>query len=549
MRHLLQIFVFLVCLQGCSGESKKFSPPPANEALLVSGVTFSDCEGCPELVVVPSGSFSMYSRADRSRSLTMAINSFAMGKFEITRAQWKLLMGTNPSKYRWDGLPAEGDSLPIDEVSWNEAQEFVKRLSAKTGKTYRLPSDAEWEFAARAGSKEVYEMSDMRPIAKRLENFAWFSNNSGGRPHPVGQKLPNAFGLYDMLGNISEWMEDCSRDAYFYNIKETRDPNSGDGPLDNKPWVVAGCEGASIRGGSFNSSVLEAIPSSFLRANKASRASSLGFRVARELDKPFTRPQLSLSAGELFKDCDYCPEMVVMPAGDFLMGLNEDRFASLSAEYDEFLRPWLLHERPQHRVTVRAFAIGKFEVTQEQWEAVMGASQSEFTGIGTPPSNLKGRQLPELVSWVSAKEFVKKLSVKTGKTYRLPSEAEWEYAALAGSQANYSFGDDQLQLTRFAWFVSNSAKTMHPVGGKLPNAFGLYDMHGNVWEWTEDCWNKSYEGAPSDGSAWIRGDCTLRVGRGGTWGDQPQFLRAGFRGGLLTIRSSGSGFRIARDLP
>ena len=549
MRHSLKIFFLLVCLQGCSSEDVKFNPPPANEALLVSGSSFSDCAGCPELVVVPSGDFSMHSRVDRGRSLSIVINSFAIGKFEVTRAQWKLLMGTNPSKYRWDGLPAEGDTLPIDEVSWNEAQEFVKRLSAKTGKKYRLPSDAEWEFAARAGSKEAYELPDMQPLSKQLESFAWFLNNSGGKPHPVGQKLPNAFGLYDMLGNISEWMEDCSRESYFSNTKKASGPNLDDGPLDNKPWVLADCKGASTRGGSFISPVIEANPASYQRANKATRASSLGFRVARDLDKPFTRPQLTLADGELFKDCDNCPEMVVVPAGDFLMGLNDDRFASLSAEYDEFSRPWLLHERPQHRVTVRSFAMGKFEVTQGQWESVMGVPQSEFRGMGTPPSNLKGRTLPELVSWADAKDFVKRISVKTGKNYRLPSEAEWEYAALARSQANYSFGDDQLQLTRFAWFGLNSSKTMHPVGGKLPNAFGLHDMHGNVWEWTEDCWNKSYEGAPSDGSAWIRGDCTRRVGRGGSWGDQPQFLRVGFRGGMLTVRSSGGGFRVVRDLP
>ena len=189
-------------------------------------------------------------------------------------------------------------------------------------------------------------------------------------------------------------------------------------------------------------------------------------------------------AGTSFKDCDDCPEMVRIPAGTFLMGSKADPFASSQPSADE---------QPQHQVSVKAFAMGKYEVTQEQWYAVMG----------NLPSNFKGRSLPvEQVSWSDAQEFVRRLSAKTGKTYRLPSEAEWEYAARAGSRTEWSFGDSQNELGRYAWFNANSGNTTHPVGEKLPNAFGLHDMHGNVWEWTEDCWNDNYNGAPNDGSAW-----------------------------------------------
>ena len=170
-------------------------------------------------------------------------------------------------------------------------------------------------------------------------------------------------------------------------------------------------------------------------------------------------------------------------------------------------------------VNIRSFSIGKFEVTQKQWFAVMG----------TEPSKFKGGNLPvEQVSWNDAQEFVQNLSQKTGKQYRLPTEAEWEYAARAGSQTMYFFGDDASQLERYAWFDKNTAKVFqplflfnllgaktNPVGEKLPNSFGLHDIYGNVSEWTQDCWNENYNGAPRDGSAWAVGDCRQRVLRGG----------------------------------
>ena len=211
------------------------------------------------------------------------------------------------------------------------------------------------------------------------------------------------------------------------------------------------------------------------------------------------------------------------------MGSKADPFASSQPSADE---------QPQHQVSIKSFSMGKYEVTQEQWYAVMG----------NLPSNFKGRTLPvEQVSWDDAQAFVRKLSEKTGKNYRLPSEAEWEYAARAGSQTNFYFGDSENELGRYAWFGSNSGNTTHPVGEKLPNAFGLYDMLGNVWEWTADCWNRNYNGAPNDGGAWASGDCGRRVLRGGAWGSDPQSLRSAYRNNNYpTFRNSNSGFRLAR---
>ncbi len=212
----------------------------------------------------------------------------------------------------------------------------------------------------------------------------------------------------------------------------------------------------------------------------------------------------------------------------------------LTSKADPFASsPPSADEMPQHAVSIKAFSLGKFEVTQEQWFAMMGNLPSKFTG----------RTLPvEQVSWDDAQVFVKKLSEKTGKQYRLPSEAEWEYAARAGSQTSYSFGDDARELGRYAWLSENSGQTSHPVGEKQPNAWGLHDMSGNVWEWTEDCLQGSYNGAPTDGRAWTSGYCLLRVVRGGSVSYGPEGLRAAVRiGDSTAYRIFSVGFRVARD--
>jgi formylglycine-generating enzyme required for sulfatase activity len=242
-------------------------------------------------------------------------------------------------------------------------------------------------------------------------------------------------------------------------------------------------------------------------------------------------PPPSINAGTVFKDCEECPEMVVIPAGTFLMGSKADFFAAEQPSEDE---------QPQHAVNIRSFALGKLEVTQEQWYSLMG----------NLPSKFNGRTLPvEQVSWQDAQEFINKLNAKTDQKYRLPSEAEWEYAARAGSSADYFFGNDPNQLSRFAWFEGNSGNTTHPVGEKVANNFGLHDMHGNVWEWTQDCKSRNYAGAPVDGSASTTGDCSRRVARGGSWSYSPKGLRSANRSGYSSaFQSSSIGFRLARTL-
>jgi len=233
--------------------------------------------------------------------------------------------------------------------------------------------------------------------------------------------------------------------------------------------------------------------------------------------------------------------MVVLPSGSFLMGSppnpKQDPFSNEKPK-----RTGEPDEGPQHRVQIQSFAIGKYEVTQEQWYAVMGNN----------PSYNKGSTLPvENVSWNDIQQFITKLNLHTGQKYRLPTEAEWEYAARAGSTTLWSFGDDESKLDGYAWYGENSDGKPREVGQKLPNPFGLFDMHGNVWEWVEDCWHWNYFDAPTDGSAW-KTNCVLdwRVTRGESFkARKTAMLRSDNRAlNFSELRFSTGGFRVARDL-
>lgn len=196
-------------------------------------------------------------------------------------------------------------------------------------------------------------------------------------------------------------------------------------------------------------------------------------------------------------------EFANIPAGCFQMG----RDSNFEEGGDD--------ELPQHKVCLNAYQMATTEVTQAQWVKIMGNNPSKFKGRTNPV---------EKVSWQDAKRFVKRSNQAEGTSkYRLPSEAQWEYAARAGSTTAYSFGDDKGGLGQTAWYDGNSGDRTHPVGEKSANKWGLQDMHGNVWEWVEDCYHKNYRGAPSDGSVRTsgceknsKGDA-YRVIRGGGW--------------------------------
>ena len=242
---------------------------------------------------------------------------------------------------------------------------------------------------------------------------------------------------------------------------------------------------------------------------------------------------------------DEGPEMVVIPAGRFRMG-------DLSgAGYDD--------EKPVHEVVfARPFAISKYEVTFEDYDKFTYPNKVDDAGLG------RGRRPVFNVSWDEANVYAAWLSAETGKRYRLPTEAEWEYAARAGSTTKYHFGNDKSQLCQYANHgdaTFDSALQLEAegcadgdlfpavVGRYRPNAFGLYDMYGNLWEWVQDCWKDSYAGAPTDGSAWTSGDCGQRVVRGGSWFYNPRNLRSAYRHWITRSASGDSqGFRLVQDL-
>ena len=222
-------------------------------------------------------------------------------------------------------------------------------------------------------------------------------------------------------------------------------------------------------------------------------------------------------------------EFVLIPAGTFWMGSDEDH------DHDA-----LEDEKPRHEVEIsRSFYLGRYTVTQAQWESVMGSNPSKFKGADLPV---------EMVSWDDVQEFIRKLNAQEGHDrYRLPTEAEWEYACRAGSTTAYCFGNDKNQLGEYAWYWDSSGKEMHPVGQKKPNAWGLYDMHGNVFEWVWDWYGEYYGSRVRDPEGPHEGEyCVLR---GGSWFVYARFCRSASRSfSKSDTHDANYGFRLALSL-
>ncbi|REJ40686.1 MAG: formylglycine-generating enzyme family protein [Microcystis flos-aquae DF17] len=250
---------------------------------------------------------------------------------------------------------------------------------------------------------------------------------------------------------------------------------------------------------------------------------------------------------------DITLEMVAIPGGTFLMGTEDEEIEKLVKKFgwDGFRR-----EKPQHRVTVSSFYMGRYPITQAQWQAIAATAKIDID-LETNPSHFKGDELPvERVNWYEATEFCKRLSRETKREYRLPSEAEWEYACRAGTTTPFYFGETITgELANYN--ASNTyadepngeyRQQTTPVGQFPPNAFGLYDMHGNVWEWCADTWHDNYDGAPTDGSVWIEnGNDNRSTMRGGSWGFNRNLCRSAIRDYsylLRPYRNDYNGFRV-----
>lgn len=254
--------------------------------------------------------------------------------------------------------------------------------------------------------------------------------------------------------------------------------------------------------------------------------------ITRELHKMtevlWTKEGGSTKVLELQKNL---PDMVLVQGGIFKMG---------SPDNDAEAFDW---EKPQHRVTIQDFYIGKYPVTQKFWVEVMGNNPSQFRGNDLPVDQ---------VNWDDCQEFLKKLNTQLpDRNFRLPSEAEWEYAARGGRRSKgYKYAGSN-NINEVAWYDGNSGSNTHPVGQKKPNELGLYDMSGNVWEWITDDWHDNYHDAPTNGQAWlgtyIKG--TYRVYRGGSWLHSSRSSRVTFRHGIKSdSKNPGIGFRIVSSL-
>ena len=379
-------------------------------------------------------------------------------------------MGNNLSYFK-------GDNLPVENVSWNEVQEFLKKLNARNdGYRYRLPTEAEWEYAARAGTAGD---------TGNLNAEAWYSANSGIKTHPVGEKQASAWGLYDMKGNVGEWVQDWEGD---YPTGAQTDPQGPDSGITK-----------IVRGGSWGRSLDGTLPSASYSDHftPSYRNSDTGFRLLRE-------PIPSAAKIDAEKKIT-AEEFVAIRPGTFMMG-----------------------DTTQHQVTItKGFEMGKYEVTQAQWQALMGNNPSYFKGDNLPVEN---------VSWNDTQEFLKKLNARNdGYRYRLPTEAEWEYAARAGTTG------DSGNLNAVARSSANSGIKTHPVVERQPNAWGLYDMVGNVSEWVQD-WSGVYPTtAQTDPQGPDNG--TAKMVRGGSlWSSGDNAFSF-----LPTYRNVEQGFRLLRE--
>ena len=460
---------------------------------------------------------------------------FYLGKYLVTQEQWEAVMGTNPSDVK-------GAKNPVETISWDHCQVFLGKLTAKTagqGGKYVLPTEAQWEYACRAGSTTNFCFGDDEA---QLGDYAWYIANSGKIMHPVGEKKPNAWGLYDIHGNAFECCQDWYDEGY-YVISPSDDPagpptgtlRANRGGMCRVParrcWsayrntaepgkrfadlsvrvslVLADttAELAKLRPAAKaaqepvvaavnnpppaanNPPPAAASPDVPFPASLHKVASFVGpdgkWRLPPGGPSPAIAPFDETKAKELQEawakqlalpveiTSGIGMKLVLVPPGEFDMGSpDSDKNASYK-------------ERPQHRVRItRPFYLAKYPVTQEQWEAVMGSNPSDFKGPKNPV---------ETVSWDHCEVFLKKLNAKSavhGGTFVLPTEAQWEYACRAGTTTKYCFGDDEAHLPEYAWYRVNAKDKTHPVGEKMPNPWGFYDMPGNVWEWCRDWYDE-----------------------------------------------------------
>jgi formylglycine-generating enzyme required for sulfatase activity len=577
--------------------------PPA------AGTRIQDCPHCPELIVLPAGRLRLGTDpriqvptevpAELEPVDVRIDRPFAIGRFEVTRAQYAAFARATgrdeqPVRCRtwvearqgfadlaipWHSpnVPAEKrDDHPATCIDWHDARAYVEWLSAQTGQRYRLPSEVEWEYAAKAGSRTLRPWGNApergcgqanahdRATARRYP-LAWTvidCDDGFADIAPVGRLAPNRFGLHDMLGNVWEWAEDCASLSYVGR------------PLDQRAWVwEGGCARRIQRGGGWITGPERTRSGFHGDGHVDDRADFAGLRVVREVVPPEAiatpaarRPTAASPAAGLPQRCADCPELVEIGSGSLLLGTPADGYEH-SIETGE---------TPPLAVTIRhRFALGRFEVTQAQFARFVAASgHRPVHACSLDPSRPPAAPVV-CVTRQDVDAYLDWLRGRTGLAFRLPSESEWEFAARAGSTGArfWSWRDSHegVSISRTCDFgnvydvaaralalpVPHARCTDHyaalaPAGSFAANPWGLHDVIGNARERVADCYTPSYKGRPPDERAWTWPDCRLQVLRGGSFLSRPLAARSAARDHVADDAPAEQlldvGFRVALDL-
>ena len=545
-----------------SGKWSWESEEPDTETFTVNGISF-------KMITVDCGTYTMGATTEQGEDATdfekpaheVSLSSFSIGETEVTQALWVAVMGNNPSKYKGDM------NRPVEMISWNDCQTFIAKLNELTGRSFRLPTEAEWEYAARGGIRSKgYKYAG----SNNLDDVAWYYDNLGAyefTTKPTATKAPNELGIFDMSGNVNEWVQDwygiynseyqinplgpfvgsyhlCRggcwgsaangcRVSHRDNIWSPEYCGEGDIgmrlalDIDNSTdfglselgvvmmlghskeiGILNGNGNYSITGGSdlvncvFNSNSLvitgKAVGDVTVYITDLATDTRVQLRIVVKDKDVFTVNGISFT-------------MVAVEGGTFMMGASDDD----TEAYDD--------ERPAHQVTLSSFCIGETEVTQELWKAVMGSNPSYHYGSRNPV---------EEVGWGDCDVFINKLNELTGRTFRLPTEAEWEYAARGGNKSKGYLYSGSNNLNDVACYRANapygySGRSTDIVAVKAPNELGIYDMSGNVWEWCLD-WYGSYSEEPQINPTGPESG-PRRVSRGGSYLNNPVSCRVSNR--------------------
>ena len=430
-------------------------------------------------------------------------NGFWIGETEVTQRQWDSMMDENLSYFKGNA------NLPVEGVSWDDCQAFIRKVKKLTGLDVSLPTEAQWEHACRVGGTCDY--------TGVLDAMAWLRNNSGKETHPVATKKPNAWGIFDMYGNVSEWCQDSS-----HSLKKIRGGS----------WIW---EGPSTRWQDYRSNDIgfRLVCSVSLHDKETSEVERAATEVRKVVDEHIVRVTRERIEREKKREEEDRKEreLAIQPhkAGEervvTLPGGAEMRFRWCPAGTFMMGSPKSEKGRDlcaiQHQVTLtKGFWIGETEVTQRQWLSVMGNNPSSYKGDDNLPV--------ETVTWHDSQAFIDRIKKQTVLDVSLPTEAQWEYACRAGGTGNHPEALDAM-----AWYRENSNGKAHPVGLKVPNKWGIFDMYGNVEEWCQD-WFGDYLSVtavdPIVHAAWDSPSGPCRVARGGYWGSRSDWCRPDRRG-------------------